>query len=290
MPLARHVGGRARARVETREPAGRDHRRPRRHRDGAAALDVEARGAREPPAGQHRVGHHQAGDAPDRVHARDAPAQRRSDGRAGVEDVHVAAAPAFVPRRGDLGDAPALPRPADLPRVHLADPNRPFFAEQRGERRIAQLAARLQRVLQVVVDRVGLGLAQRRGDGHLRHHRGAAAAHHVAIGEHDPLRARFRRGERRIHAGAARADHEHVRLDMGRRFAHLCLPRPSPGCRRPIREAGGAGPRAWRARSRRRRGRRARRRRCGPRSGCPSARRRTHGRSAPRQWGTPAPG
>ena len=121
---------------------------------------------------------------------------------------------------GDLGDAPALSRPADLPAVHLPNSHRPFLAEQRGKPRIAQAAPGLQRVLQVVFDAVGLGLAECGGDGHLRHHRGAPAADHVAIGEDDPACPRLGRGERRIHAGAARPDDEHVRFDMGGRFGH----------------------------------------------------------------------
>ena len=198
--LARHAG----ARVEPGQPAGRDHGRPRRHRDGAAGLDIEARGAREPPVRQHGVGHDEAGDAPDRVHAVDAAAQRCCDGGACVEDVHVAAAPALVAGGGHLGDMPVLPRPADLPRVHLADTRRSLLAEQRCECRIAQLSACLQRVLQVLVHAVRLGLAEGGGDGHLRHHRGPTPPHHVAIGEHDPLRAR----------------------PPPRRAPHTCRPRP----------------------------------------------------------------
>ena len=289
MALARHVGRGAGARVEPRQPAGRDHRHPCRQRDGAAGFHIEAHRACEPPVGHRRVGHDEAGDAPDRVCARHPSAQDGGDGRAGVEDVHIAAAPAPVAGGGDLGDAPALSRPADLPGVHLPDPHRPFLAEQRGEPRIAQPAPGLQRVLQVVFDAVGLGLAEGGGDGHLRHHRGAAAADHVAIGEDDPACPRLGRGERRIHAGAARSDDEHVGRDMGGRLRHRFRPRRSPGRRGPIRAAGGARPRAGRAHSRRRRGTRARRRRCGPRSGCPSARPRRHSRSAPRRWGTPAP-
>jgi hypothetical protein len=60
---------------------------------------------------------------------------------------------------------------------------------------------------------VGRLLAERCRDRHLRHHGGAAASDQAAVGEQD-FAAVTRRLDRRIHAGAARSDHEHVGLDM----------------------------------------------------------------------------
>ena len=51
MALVRHVGRGAGARVEPRQPAGRDHRHPCRQRDGAAGFHIEAHRACEPPRG-----------------------------------------------------------------------------------------------------------------------------------------------------------------------------------------------------------------------------------------------
>ena len=289
MVLARHVSRRAGARVEASHAASRDHRRPGREGDGTAALDLEAHGPDQPPVIDHRISHDEAGEVPDRVHTGDPAPQRGRDRGAGVEDVHVAAAPAPVAGGGDLGDPPALARPTDPPGVHLPDPHRPGLAQECGEARVAQPAPGFERVLQMGVRAVGLGLAEGGGDGHLRHHRGAPAADHVPVDENDPARARLRRRERRIHAGAARPDHQDVGVDMeGFRGRHF---RPSPvvrACAR-IRSADGARPRGGRAHSLRRRGRLARRRRCAPRSGYPSARPWTNSRSARRRSGTPAP-
>jgi len=50
---------------------------------------------------------------------------------------------------------------------------------------------------------------ERDGDRHLRHHGGAAAADETAVDQQD-ARPLPRRLDRRVHAGAARADHEDV--------------------------------------------------------------------------------
>jgi len=48
-----------------------------------------------------------------------------------------------------------------------------------------------------------------RGDGHLRHHGGSAAADETSVNQQH-TGALPRRLDRRIHAGAARSDHEDV--------------------------------------------------------------------------------
>ncbi len=54
---------------------------------------------------------------------------------------------------------------------------------------------------------------ERDRDRHLRHHGGAAAADQAAVRQQYPG-TRLRRLDRRIHAGSARSDHEHVGFDM----------------------------------------------------------------------------
>src|ERR1700730_17324798 len=56
-------------------------------------------------------------------------------------------------------------------------------------------------------------LAKRHRHSHLRHHGGAAAADQASVGEQH-LRAAARRLDRRIHAGGAGADHQHVGVDL----------------------------------------------------------------------------
>ena len=109
------------------------------------------------------------------------------------------------------GDAAVLARPADAPVVHLADAVGAFLAQQPRQRLVAQAAAGGERVLVVmapVVRRLG---AERDRDRHLRHHGGAAAADQAAVGEQH-AGARARRLDRRIHAGGAGADHQHVSI------------------------------------------------------------------------------
>src|SRR5438270_4657037 len=71
---------------------------------------------------------------------------------------------------------------------------------------------------------VGAFLAERRGDRHLRHDRGAAAADEALVDQQDPLGPGARRRKRGVHAGAAGADNQDVRLDV----SHLSGFTPCP--------------------------------------------------------------
>ena len=115
--------------------------------------------------------------------------------------------------RHRLGDVALAARPADAPVIHRADALRPLFAEQAGERLVAQPTPGHERVMQMVGPVVGRLLAERDRDGHLRHHRRAAAPDQAAVGEQH-ARTGARCFDRRIHAGAARSDDEHVGLDV----------------------------------------------------------------------------
>ena len=86
---------------------------------------------------------------------------------------------------------------------------RPFCAHQRGKRFVAQAAAGLQRVFKMQFDGVRFLFAQGDGDGHLRHDRRAAAAD-LAFVEQQHRCARARRGDGRVHPGAAGADDQHI--------------------------------------------------------------------------------
>ena len=229
--FARHVVRGARPGVELGESAGCDHRCP------GGDADPRAVGEREAECPAHRaVLHHQVGDC-DVAECADAGgpshllAQCPGHRRAGVQEIDVAAAPAAVARRHDLADVAgvtgtARARPPDPPAVHLAHPLGRGPAQHLRERFVAEPAARLEGVGEVVFPGVGLLLGKGGGDGHLRHDRRAPAADHVLVGEDDPG-AGARRGDGRVHAGAAGADDEHVGGEV-----HCVLFRPgSPGDR-----------------------------------------------------------
>ena len=103
----------------------------------------------------------------------------------GVEEVHIDAARAVVAGRARLGDVAVLARPADAPGIHLADAVGPFLAQQAGEALVAQAAAGLDGVVQMMAPVVGRLFAERHRDRHLRHHGGAAASDQAAVGEQD---------------------------------------------------------------------------------------------------------
>ena len=108
---------------------------------------------------------------------------------------------------------PVAPRPADAPGVHRANAVRAFLAQQAGEGLVAQPAPGGEGVVQVIGPVIRRFLAERDRDRHLRHHRRAAAPDQAAVGEQHG-RPGARRLDRRIHAGAACSDDEHVGLDV----------------------------------------------------------------------------
>ena len=144
-----------------------------------------------------------------RVDAVQPRAQRARYGRPGVEEIDVDAARSVVSGRMHLFEVAVLARPADFPCVHFADAQRGVLAQQPRQRRIAQAAAGRQGIGQMVLPVIGALFAQRNGDGHLRHHRGSAAADQAAVDQVHAA-AVARRGDGGIHAGAARADYQHI--------------------------------------------------------------------------------
>ena len=121
--------------------------------------------------------------------------------------------------RERLGDVAVLARPADAPGLHLADAGGAFLAQQACEALVAQAAAGVERVVVVIAPVVRRLRAERDRDRHLRHHGGAAAADQAAVGEQHAA-AGARGLDRRIHAGAARSDDQHVGFDMRGASAH----------------------------------------------------------------------
>ena len=112
-----------------------------------------------------------------------------------------------------LHDAPVAACPADAPGVHFADAVGAFLAEQPGQRLVAETAPGGKGIVEVMTPVVVRLRAQSHRNGHLRHHRCAAAADQAAIRQqHAATGARGLDG--RIHAGRPGADHEHVRLGV----------------------------------------------------------------------------
>jgi hypothetical protein len=60
-------------------------------------------------------------------------------------------------------------------------------------------------------------LGERGGDGHLRHDRRAAAADQTLVEEHNAPGTGARSRDRGVHAGAARADNQHIGVEMDHR-------------------------------------------------------------------------
>ena len=150
--------------------------------------------------------------------ADDLRAQRLGDGGAGVQEVDIDAARPVMARRLHLLQMAILGGPADLPVLQLADGVHTFLAQQPGEAFVAQTAPGGQRVLQMVRPVILGLLADGGGNGHLCHHRGAAASDQAAVDE-DGAAARFRGGDGGGHSGPACTDDR----DVGFKCAHKCM-------------------------------------------------------------------
>jgi hypothetical protein len=131
--------------------------------------------------------------------------------------------PAVMAGRHRLGDVSVLARPAHAPAVHLQDALRAFLAQQARQALVGQPAARPDGVGEVMAPMIGCLRPERDRDRHLRHHGRAAASDQAAVGEKH-LRARARRLDRRIHAGAARSNDQDVGLHMHGFGAHAGAP------------------------------------------------------------------
>jgi hypothetical protein len=118
-----------------------------------------------------------------------------------------------------LGNVAVVARPAHAPAVHLQDAFRAFLAQQARQALVGQPAAGPDGVGEVMAPMVGRLRPERDRDRHLRHHGRAAASDQAAVGEKH-LRARARRLDRRIHAGAARSDDQDIRFHMHGFGAH----------------------------------------------------------------------
>jgi hypothetical protein len=90
----------------------------------------------------------------------------------------------------------------------------PSLQTSRGKLFVAQAAAGRQRIFQMQFDGIRFRRAERDGDGHLRHDRRAAAAD-LAFVDEKHRGAIARRGDRRVHAGAASADYQYICRELG---------------------------------------------------------------------------
>ena len=223
MAVATHVRRGAVAPIETRESARGEHHGAGRNRDGPSVGDREADRAARYAVLDHEVRDVEVADARDLALPLHARAQRLRHGRAGGEEVHIDAARPVVPRRVRGADrAVRLARPADVPGVHLPDGARPILAEQRRKPGVAEPASCRQRIGEMMLPVIRHVLAERGRHGHLRHDGRAAAPDQAAVDEqHADVLLRGR--ERGRHAGAARADDEHVGREMGGLFGHVKL-------------------------------------------------------------------
>ena len=149
----------------------------------------------------------------DGLGARDHRAQRLRHGRAGIEKIHIDAARPVVAGGEGLRDAAVLARPADAPRLHLADAVRAFLAQQPRQPLVAEPAPGFERVVVVEAPVIRRLRAERDRDRHLRHDGGAAAADQAAV-EQEHVATCARSLDRGIHAGAARSDDQDVGFDM----------------------------------------------------------------------------
>ena len=145
--------------------------------------------------------------------------QRLRHRRPGVEKVNVNAARTIMAGSHRLCDASIFTRPAHAPIVHGADARGPFLTQQLRKRLVAQSAPGGECIVVMMAPMVGSFGAERDRDGHLGHHRGAAAADQAAVGEQH-LTATACRLDRRIHACSAGPDHQDVSFSAHRVSGH----------------------------------------------------------------------
>ena len=212
--FAPHVGGGAVAAIDLGEAAGGQDHGPGGEGDDLAGHHVQAHRAHGAAVVHDDLGDRDVAHAAHRAQGAHLPPQGAGHPRSGVQEVHVAAARAAVPRRLDLADAVVgSARPVGAPAVHLEDPRGAVLAQQPRQSFVAQLPSRGQGVLEVVGPVVRLFVADGRGNGHLRHDGGAAAAHQGLV-QQQHRRVLPGRGNGRVHAGAARAHHQNVCRQM----------------------------------------------------------------------------
>jgi hypothetical protein len=208
-----HVGGCAVAAIKSGQPAGCNDHGLGGERDGASGRQMQGRRAAGFAVTNRDIDDHKLTDAADRVRSVQLRAQRARYRRPGGKKIDIGAAGSIVARRLRLLDMTVLARPADLPAIHLAQSQRPVLAQQCGEALVAKTASGGERIGQVMLPMIRRLLAQRCGDRHLRHDRGAAAPNQAAVRQNH-RRTGPRGFKSRVHAGAAGTDHQDVGLDM----------------------------------------------------------------------------
>ena len=183
---------------------------------GRSVLQVEPGRPRHDPVIHHEVRHREPARLGDSRGAGALPAQALRDGGSGIEEVDVDAARHPVPGGGHLAQPPVrVAGPPDPPLVHLADAIDRSFAKEGGETLVDEAAARLEGVGEVLRPVVRRLLAEGGRDRHLGHDRRPAPADHALVGE-EHASSFARGGKTCVHSGPARADHEHVGLDLDR--------------------------------------------------------------------------
>jgi hypothetical protein len=153
--VAAHVDRRAVARIQARQSAGRDHRRLRRDRHRSPGRHVHCMRADAGAIAHGELGDDEVADAMYLRYALHPRAQCLGDRGTGIEEIDVHAALAVVAGCVHLREVAVPARPADAPFVHLADARRPLLAQELRELLVAQAAAGLERVGEVVLPVVG---------------------------------------------------------------------------------------------------------------------------------------
>ena len=180
---------------------------------------IESDGAKRLPVADDDLDDCEIADPANRRELTRLAPQGRSDGGAGVEEVDVTAAFDAVARRHFLLDMAVLARPARAPLFHFEDALGTARAKQRRQRFVAEAAPRPQGIFQMKRDGITFLLTESDRNGHLCHDRCATPADLTFVEEQN--RSAFAGcGDRRVHAGAAAADHEHICGELGHgRFA-----------------------------------------------------------------------
>ena len=205
-----HVGGCAVPAVDLGQAARGQDDRLGGEGDHIAGYHVHSHRPHGMAVVHHDLGHRDVAYAAHRAQRAYLAPQRARHSRTRVQEVHVTAASPAMSGRLDLANTIVLSaRPVGPPAVHLEDSRRAVLAQEPGQPLVAQLAARGQRVLEVIGPVVGLFVADGGGNGHLRHDGGAAAAHQGLV-QQQHGRLFPGRGNGRVHARAAGSHHQNI--------------------------------------------------------------------------------
>jgi hypothetical protein len=127
----------------------------------------------------------------------------------GVEKVYINTPRTIMAGSHGLYDSAVFPRPPDAPVIHGANALGPILTQQLRKWFVAQSAAGRECVRAVIAPVVGSLGAERDGDGHLRHHRGATASDQTAVGKKH-MAASTRSLNGRVHSCSAGTNNQDI--------------------------------------------------------------------------------